>query len=286
MNLNQTPNPQTRDQAANQSQGSLEHSATDCMLNQTTTLTPEETLTSQNNNECLKPKDLKPLNRSKEIFSSYPALAEIEHPSWDKAIQYSDMIDLPSNQVVYDGHNRCNTFVLLLKGTLRVYHIAPDGREITLYRVTPGDLCVLSLTSLLNNRYYNVLAKTETATTALCISEKSFREVMGQSEQFRDFVLSTLSERLCDLMFLVQDTVFQTLQVRLACVLVRMFALATGTKVSTTHQSLAQELGTTREVISRILKDFEHKETIKISRGHIEVLSFDGLERLAHPTQQ
>lgn len=226
------------------------------------------------------------LHRSKELFASYPALADIEHSSWDNAIQYSDEMNFPSDQIVYDGHNRCNSFVLLIKGTIRVYHIAPDGREITLYRVTPGDLCVLSLTSLLNNRHYNVIAKTESRTEALCISEPHFREIMGKSEQFRDYVLSTLSERLCDLMFLVQDTVFQTLQVRLACVLVRMFAMADGDRVSTTHQSLASELGTTREVISRILKDFEHKQAIKISRGYIEVLSFDGLERLAHPQQQ
>jgi len=284
MNLTQTPNPQGRDQATNQNQTNLDASPADnCVLN-STSLNTDTIECAQA--EDISPVDLKPLNRSKELFASYPALAEIEDPSWDKAIQCSDVMDIPANQVVYDGHNRCNTFVLLLKGTVRVYHIAPDGREITLYRVTPGDLCVLSLTSLLNNRYYNVLAKTETATVALCISEPSFREVMGKSEKFRDFVLSTLSERLCDLMFLVQDTVFQTLQVRLACVLVRMFALANGDKVNTTHQALAQELGTTREVISRILKDFEHKETIKITRGHIEVLSFEGLERLSHPTQQ
>ena len=227
-----------------------------------------------------------PLHKSRELFASYPALADITHPAWDNAILCADEMKIPENHIVYDGHNRCNTFVLLVKGTVRVYHIAPDGREITLYRVTPGDLCVLSLTSLLNNRHYNVLAKTESETMALCISEPSFRDVMGQSEQFRDFVLSTLSERLCDLMFLVQDTVFQTLQVRLACVLVRMFAMADGTRVNTTHQALAQELGTTREVISRILKDFENKQTIKITRGHIEVISFEDLERLAHPTAQ
>ncbi len=281
MNLTQTLN---QNAAQNQSQN-LEHPPTEnCILNHASSIDSTSPRNDVENPVSLK--DLKPINRSKDLFASYPELAKIEDPSWDKAIQCSDVMDIPANQVVYDGHNRCNTFVLLLKGTVRVYHIAPDGREITLYRVTPGDLCVLSLTSLLNNRYYNVLAKTEAATVALCISEPSFKEVIGQSEQFRDFVLSTLSERLCDLMFLVQDTVFQTLQVRLACVLVRMFALADGNKVNTTHQSLAQELGTTREVISRILKDFEHKDAIKISRGHIEVLSFEDLERLAHPTAQ
>jgi len=227
-----------------------------------------------------------PFNPRKELLTNYPALAEIKHPAWDEAVECANEAQIPAGQIVYDGHNKCNTFVLLLKGTIRVYHIAPDGREITLYRVTPGDLCVLSLTSLLKNRHYNVIAKAEDDTVALCISEPSFRDVVGKSEQFRDFVLSSLSERLCDLMFLVQDTAFQTLQVRLACVLVRMFAMADGVRVDTTHQSLAQELGTTREVISRILKDFENKEAIKITRGHIEVLSFSGLERLAHPVPQ
>ncbi len=215
------------------------------------------------------------------LFKNYPRLAEIDDPVWNQAVKTAHKMKMPGNYSVYEGFSRCNSFVLLLAGNVRVYYLAPDGREITLYRVSPGDLCVLSLSSLLNGRQYDVIAKTESEVHALGISEADFRHCIGRSEKFRDFVLSTLSDRLCDLMCLVQDTAFQTLQVRLACLLVRLFAMSDSPTLSTTHQSLAHEIGTTREVISRILKEFEHKNCIKISRGVIRLLSFSGLEKLA-----
>jgi CRP/FNR family transcriptional regulator len=185
--------------------------------------------------------------------------------------------------VIYDGQTRCNQFVLLLSGTVRVYHVAPDGREMTMYRIEPGDLCVLSLTSLMNNIHYNVIAKSDTDIKALGISKEDFNQSLAESEKFRNFVISTLSGRLCDLMFLIQDTAFQTIQVRLACLLVKMFAMANTSTVATTHQNLAHEIGTSREVISRILKEFEHDNCIRITRGHIELLSLSRLDRHAHP---
>jgi len=215
------------------------------------------------------------------FYERYPYLAEIKDPVWEQSIETARKMKIPINFAVYDGGSRCDSFVLLLNGVVRVYYVAPDGREITLYRVSPGDLCVLSLAGLFNNRQYNVIAKTETDVVAMAISEEQFRRSLGQSEKFRDFVLSTLSERLCDLMCLVQDTVFQTIQVRLACLLVRSFAISDNDSLHTTHQSLAHEIGTTREVVSRILKEFEHRKCIKISRGTIDLISFNVLEEFA-----
>ncbi len=218
------------------------------------------------------------------LVDKYPYLSKIDDPVWDQVISDARVMNIPRNTEIYNVSSRCENFVLLLEGSVRVYYPAPDGREITMYRITPGDLCVLSLTSMLNNRNYTVVAKTESDVTAMAITETQFREVMDQSEKFRDYVMTTLSERLCDLICLVQDTVFQNLHVRIACVLDKMFRRTNSVHINTTHQSLAHEIGTTREVISRILKEFEKENYIKISRGTIEITSYDDIHRLAHPT--
>jgi len=223
------------------------------------------------------------LNRN-SLLVDYPNLSEIDDPIWEQVIREARIMKIPKNTEVYNESTRCNSFILLLDGNVRVYYPGHDGREITMYRVVPGDLCVLSLMSMLNDRQYNVVAKTEVEVSAMAITEAQFRDVMDKSEQFRNYVMSTLSERLCDLMCLVQDTVFQNLHVRIACALDKMFRCTNSFKINTTHQSLAHEIGTTREVISRILKEFEKEQYIKISRGTIEITSYDDIHRLAHPT--
>lgn len=209
---------------------------------------------------------------AESMLSAYPELARITDRSWQEAIRNAMRHRFKARTVVMQGASRANQFFLLLAGSVRVYHTAQDGREITLYHVHPGDLCILSLHSLLGSkRAFDVIVQTSTDVYALGISEADFRAALTTSEAFRTYVLSTLNERLCDLMCLVQDTAFQNLNVRLACLLGRLFERAKTNTLQVTHQELAQELGAAREVISRLLKEFEQQGHIRLSRGQITV---------------
>lgn len=211
------------------------------------------------------------------ILAAYPELARIRDKAWLTAIQNAVHHRFSARTILLRGDVPVSQFLLMIEGSVRVYYPAHDGREITLYRVQPGDLCILSLNSLYQNRYFDVVAQASTDVYALAISAADFRAALAASEAFRTYVLSTLSGRLCELMCLVQDTAFQTLNVRLACLLGRLFERAKTGTIQVTHQQLAQEIGTTREVVSRILKEFEQQECIRLARGQIVLNDGSGL---------
>lgn len=190
----------------------------------------------------------------------------------------ADNVVLPGNTVVFRESDSCENFIWLTSGSVRVYKHSPDGREVTLYRVEPGDLCVLSLNSLLGNRPYPAEAKTEDEISGIMLNSKKFMLGIRQSDTFRTYVLRILTDRLNEMMLLVSEIAFQRLDLRLACMLGQRFERTSGDSLQITHVELARELGTTREVVSRILKEFERQSCIRLSRGRIHLVSQQGLD--------
>jgi len=233
--------------------------------------------TDKSQNEILK------TCRFQKIKSLYPQLANIKDKSWIKAINNSLLLNTAPNTTFSSGGSDCQNFMLILEGTIRIYQTAEDGREITLYRVQAGELCLLNLNNLLKNKSFNAVATTETHVETLVISSQEFKSMMKEIEPFRDYVISFLTEQLYDTTFMIQETSFNHLNMRLACMLDSLFAKTQESVLKITHQNLALELGTTREVISRILKEFEKQNCIKLSRGSIELTSAEGLQLFSQP---
>ncbi len=223
------------------------------------------------------------INRFQKINSTYPELANIKEKIWTDAIEHARLLEARPETTLFSGSVSCNNFMLILEGTIRIYQTAEDGREITLYRIEAGNLCILSLNSLLKKQSFTAIAQTESDVKALVLSSENFKLMMDKIEPFRDFVVSTLTERLCETIYLIQDTAFNHLNMRLACMLGGLFERNHGPILKITHQELAFELGTTREVISRILKEFEKQNCVKLSRGYIELASAEGLQWFSQP---
>ncbi len=223
------------------------------------------------------------ISRFHKLKMAYPELTDIRESIWQNTIYQAKALNALPGTILFSGTTTCNNFMLILKGTIRIYQTAEDGREITLYRVEAGDLCILSLNSLLKNKSFNAIAIAESNIEALAISADSFNELMDGSKTFRDYVLSTLTERLCETICIIQSTAFMHLNMRLACMLGSLFERKQSSTIKITHQELAFELGTTREVISRILKDFEKHNCVVLSRGHIKLASAEGLKWFSHP---
>jgi len=217
-------------------------------------------------------------NRLQELSSIYPELAKINDPLWLETIEQARAMTVEPDTTLFSGAATCNNFMLILEGTIRIYQTASDGREITLYRVEAGDLCILSLNSLLKKKSFNAIAVTESPVKALALSSDHFKNMMNSSQMFREYVVNILTERLCETIYMVQDTAFNHLNMRLACMLGSLFERNKGNALKVTHQEIAFELGTTREVISRILKDFERQNCVTLSRGQIKLASADGLK--------
>jgi CRP/FNR family transcriptional regulator len=220
------------------------------------------------------------------LLSAYPELARITDPVWLGALARATRHHFRAHTTLLSGTVPTQEFLLIVAGTVRVYYPARDGREITLYRMNPGDLCVLSLNHLLHQRRFDVVAQSRTDVHALGISADDFQASLAGSADFRAYVLSTLVGRLCQLMCLVQDTAFQNLDVRLACLLGRLSERAQSTTLRVTHQELAQELGTTREVVSRLLRAFEQMDYLQLARGQIVLCDEAGLAALGSCPEQ
>jgi CRP/FNR family transcriptional regulator len=205
------------------------------------------------------------------LARSYPLLAEIDQPELRDIIARARHLQVPAKTLLMAEGQHCEAFALLLEGSVRVYQLSEDGREITLYRSFPGDICVMTLASLIHHRPFNAYAQTETPISALALSAADFERAMAVSETFRGWILGSLTNSFCDMMQTFHGTVFDTLEMRLACLLGQLFERSGGDTLQMTHQQLAQELGTTREVISRSLKRFERQGCIRLARGQIRM---------------
>ena len=164
-----------------------------------------------------------------------------------------------------------------LAGRSRVYKISESGREILLYRVSAGETCVLTTTCLLGKSHYPASTVVEEPIRDVVIPAAIFHQLMVESEVFRRFVLSNYGNLISELIVLVDEVAFHSIASRLAGLLLAVL----GSKVTTTHQQLAGELGSAREVVSRQLKDFERQGWVKLGRASIELLDRAALEAQA-----
>lgn len=176
---------------------------------------------------------------------------------------------LPAGTTVFAPDQPCAHFILVAEGSVRVYQLDAYGNEIVLYRLGPGSICILTTLALLADQSYSAFAVTETPVQAIGLPAATFHRLMGHSAHFRSFVFQSQAARLGDLMRVIQNVAFESIDSRLAA---RLLALAAGGhELTITHQQLAAEIGTAREVVSRHLKAFEKRGWVSLGRGRVEL---------------
>jgi len=187
--------------------------------------------------------------------------------------QYSDIEDngvllsIDADQFVCLEGDRCALLPFVIEGTVRVYKIGENGRELTLYRINSGESCILTASCILSSQQFPAHAKVERTVRAIGIPSDLILDWTEKHEVWRRFMFSMMSSRLGDVIELVDAVTFKRLDVRLAEYLLK--AGSGDTELSITHQDLASDLGSAREVISRVLKDFEQRGLVKLKRGQI-----------------
>jgi len=181
-----------------------------------------------------------------------------------KELEAIQPMKVPAGTVLFRDGDMCQGYVFVLNGSVRVQKMDPEGREIVLYRVENGQTCMLTTSCLLGGRAYPAEGVAEEETELALLAPNRLDALLADAA-FRRFVLSMISQRVADLMALIEDVAFGRMDVRLAR---RLLELDNGSgKLHLTHQQLATELGTAREVISRILKDFERRGLVELGRG-------------------
>jgi CRP/FNR family transcriptional regulator len=172
----------------------------------------------------------------------------------------------------------CSNVPFVIEGAIRVFKTAESGREITLYRIEAGQSCILSTGCGRGLAFFPATVMTERATSAAFMPNDMVRKLFAEGASFRDFVLEQYSSRMAEVMELVEEIAFRRVDERLAQWLQNQCSATPSGLVVATHQELADHVGTSREVVSRVLKDWEQRKALEISRGSLKLLP--GFEKL------
>ncbi len=211
-----------------------------------------------------------PLRRADEGFRR----SLLERGSWIKLG--------PGASVRHQGQ-ACTHLALVLRGVVRVYKLSESGHQITLYRIEPGDSCILTASCILSGRGFPAFAETESEIDALLIPSAQVQQWTAESGAWRDFIFGLLARRLTEVIAVVEEVAFRRMDERVAAFLLRSGRRSAEGPILLTHQEIAAELGTSREVVSRILKDLEGEGLIRRSRGQILIRDRSALRAKARP---
>jgi CRP/FNR family transcriptional regulator, anaerobic regulatory protein len=210
------------------------------------------------------------------LAALYPVLAQIDAAERDAVLATeAHSAQVPTGALLFEEGAPCQGFPMVLRGAVRVARGSPSGRSLELYRVTPGELCVVSTSCLFGHHALSAHGQTTEATELVLLSPAGFAR-WAAFEPFRSFVFGIFADRLADLMALAEAVAFQRLDQRLAATL-----LGHGSTVHSTHQALADELGTVREIVTRLLKRFEVAGWVALGRERIDVIDSVALRALA-----
>jgi len=209
-----------------------------------------------------------------DLSTLFPALRGEVLSDFEKV---AERMTFSRGEQLYEQGFPCPFVPFIAKGVVRVFKIGESGREITLYRVPPGQVCVLSSTCSISNKQYPAIAEAEEDTIIYVVPGNAFRNLLKTHPPLHELLFDVMSERLIEMMQVVDEVAFCRVDIRLAKHLLDQTIPPKAPVISATHAQIAVELGSAREVISRILKDFERQGMVALVRGRVEVLSRDRL---------
>lgn len=217
-------------------------------------------------------------NNNISWLEQFPDLNGLEQTAKDLLTKYIRIVEAPVGTIGYREGTPCGAYVMRLAGQSRVYKMSASGREILLYRVAAGETCVITTTCLLGSSDYPASTIVEEPIRDVLIPAAAFHQLMIDSAVFRKFVMTNYGALISDLIVLLDEVAFHSLDARLAKVLLD----AKSSQITRTHQQIADELGTAREVVSRQLKRLELKGAVSLGRGQVEIINRNALEKLAN----
>ncbi len=212
-------------------------------------------------------------------LDAFPALARLPTEARQRLLADGREVRLDAGTTIFGPGQSPPAYLLVLAGTVLVRQTSETGREIALYRVAAGESCALTTVCLLGDEAYQAEGVAESDVLAVAIPRTTFDALIAQSSEFRKFVFTAFSARIANLFRLIEDVAFQRLDIRLAQKLIER--ADAGGAVAATHRQLAAELGTAREVVSRILHEFQVRGWISPGRGSLQICNRTAISVLA-----
>lgn len=216
------------------------------------------------------------------------ALFKDNFPFWDKLsrteketfVNSSQYISFRKGTNIHNG-NECTGIILIRTGSLRLYILSDEGKEITLYRLFPGEMCMLSASCVLNNITFDVFVDAEENSECIIVGGCAYAALSERCDAAKIFALETALARFSDVMWVMQQILFMSMDKRLAIFLLDEISKVGGDTVHLTHEQIAKYMGSAREVVTRMLKYFSSEGIVELSRGGIKITDIKKLRNMA-----
>ncbi len=210
-------------------------------------------------------------------FAAWEHMSAIEQK---QMLTNADLISYTQGITVYNGENDCVGFMIIKSGRLRVYMLSEEGKEITLYRLDHGDMCILSASCVLSSITFDVHIEAEENTDVFVVGSVKFAELIKNNIYIECFSYKLATDRFSDVMWAMQQILFMSMDKRLAIFLWDELAKSEGDVIHITHEQVARYIGSAREVVTRMLKYFAGEGIVELSRGGIKVIDKGKLRKL------
>ncbi len=214
-------------------------------------------------------------------FSKYFPIWDKVTPEQKRILEDSAVLrKAEKGAVVHNGSIQCTGLLLVDSGQLRAYFLSEDGREITLYRLLSGDMCLLSAACMISSIQFDIIVEAEKETAFWVIPPEVYKTLMAESTAIANYTNELMASRFSDVMWLMEQVLWKSFDKRLARFLLDEAVLEDSLTLKITHEEIGNHLGNPREVVTRMLRYFQTEDMVKLTRGTIEIIDTEKLESI------
>ena len=217
-----------------------------------------------------------------ELRDFFPVWAQLSAQQQNKLSAGTVARNVKKGSALHSGSSECTGLLLVREGQLRAYILSDEGREITLYRLLDRDVCLFSASCILRSIQFEVMLQAERDTTVWVLPSEAYKGVMEESAALANFTNEIMANRFSDVMWLLEQILWKRFDQRLAGFLLEESALEGSAQLNITHEAIGRHMGNPREVVTRMLRYFQGEGLIRLSRGAVEIIDAERLERLSH----
>lgn len=220
------------------------------------------------------------INKKSYLNDNLPFFKDLSEEEKTMIYNASHIEEYKVGELIYSKNNSCSGIVLVVKGQLRSFMSSLSGKEITLFKLFENDLCILSSACVYKNLSYDVNLKAVENSSLIIIDGNFFKEISDKNLSVQKFMLEITQSKLSEVMWVLEQVVFFNLEYRVSDYLINQYYLNNSPQIHITHETIANDLGSSREVISRLLKRFEKDNLIDMGRGYINITDIEKLKLL------
>lgn len=219
-------------------------------------------------------------DKIKALDNLFPFVKGLDEEEGNLFIENTNLRSFKKGDLVHEGESGCTGVVGVIQGRIKSFMLSAKGKEVTLFRLLPGDSCVLSASCMMNNIVFDVHVSAEEDSQILIVNSEYFENLTKRNQQAEKLRNDIIAMRFSEVMWLVEQIMFKSMDQRIAGFLLEMINISGSHEILLSHQEIADNLGTAREVVSRILKYFERDGVIKLSRKTIEIIDMDKIQEI------